>query len=199
MGWFGPSKDDVWRQLCEEIGADFIQGGFWKGNKVQARVGPWTITLDVYTESHGESSATYTRIRAPYVNPSGFRFSVYRRGLFSDLGKLLGLQDIEIGDPAFDEAFIVKGNKPDQVRELLASPQIRQLIQSQPKISLEVRDSEGWLGPQFPPDVDELQFRALGVLKDLDRLKSLFALFAALLDQLHRMGSAQDETPGVTL
>ena len=35
MGWFGPSNDQVWRQLSQEIGAEFIKGGFWKGNKVQ--------------------------------------------------------------------------------------------------------------------------------------------------------------------
>ena len=45
MGWFGPSKDEVWRQLSQEIGAEFVEGGFWKESKVQAHVGPWTITL----------------------------------------------------------------------------------------------------------------------------------------------------------
>ena len=35
MGWFGPSKDEVWRQLSQELGAEFVDGGFWKGNKVQ--------------------------------------------------------------------------------------------------------------------------------------------------------------------
>ena len=81
MGWFGPSKDEVWRQLSQEIGAEFVEGGFWKGNKVQAHLGPWTVTLDIYTESTGESSVTYTRMRAPYVNPEGFRFTIYRRVL----------------------------------------------------------------------------------------------------------------------
>ena len=55
MGWFGPSKDEVWRQLSQEIGAEYVEGGFWKGKKVQARVGPWTITLDTYTESSGSA------------------------------------------------------------------------------------------------------------------------------------------------
>jgi hypothetical protein len=43
MGWFGPSKDEVWQQLSEEIGAEFVEGGFWKGSKVQAHVGPWRL------------------------------------------------------------------------------------------------------------------------------------------------------------
>ena len=158
MGWFGPSKDEMWRQLSEEIGAEFVEGGFWKGNKVQAHVGPWTVTLDIYTESTGESSVTYTRMRAPYVNPEGFRFTIYRKNLFSDLGMLLGMQDIEIGEPEFDEAFIIKGNDESRVESLFSDSKIRQLVQAQPKIRLEVKDSEGWFGPKFPENVDELQF-----------------------------------------
>ena len=71
MGWFGPSKEEVWRQLSQEIGAEFVEGGFWKGSKVQAHVGAWTVTLDTYTESSGESHVTYTRMRAPLHQPRG--------------------------------------------------------------------------------------------------------------------------------
>jgi hypothetical protein len=200
MGWFGASKDEVWRQLSEEIGAEFVKGGFWKGgSKVQAHVGPWTVTLDTHTVSSGESSTTYTRMRAPFVNPEGFRFTIYRKGLFSELGKLLGLQDIEVGDFEFDEAFIIKGNDEDRVRALFTEPKIRQMIQDQPQIRLEVKDSEGWFGPRFPEDVDELHFQVVGVIKDVERLKALFDLFAAMLDQLCRIGSAYKQEPGVEL
>ena len=199
MGWFGPSKDEVWRELSQEIGAEFVEGGFWKGNKVQVHVEPWTITLDTYTVHTQHSHVTYTRMRAPYVNPEGFRFTIYRKGFFSDLGKLLGMQDIEVGDPDFDEAFIIKGNDEFKVVDLFANRQIRQLIQDQPTIRLDVKDSEGWFGPRFPEDADELHFQVVGVIKDLERLKGLFDLFAAVLDQLCRIGSAYKQEPGVTL
>jgi hypothetical protein len=200
MGWFGPSKDEVWRQLSQEIGAEFVAGGFWKGeNKVQAHVGPWTITLDTYTVHTQHSHVTYTRMRAPYVNPERFRFTIYRKGFLSDLGKLLGMQDIEVGDPDFDEAFIIKGTDEFKVRDLFANPKIRQMIQAQPKFRLDVKDSEGWFGPKFPADVDELHFQVVGVIKDLERLKALFDLFAAVLDELCRIGSAYKREPGITL
>ncbi len=102
MGWFGPGKDEVWRRLSQEIGAEFVEGGMWKGNKVQAHVGPWTVTLDTFTESSTDHSVHYTRMRAPYVNAEGFRFTIYCKGVFSTLGKFLGMQDIEVGDPEFD-------------------------------------------------------------------------------------------------
>src|SRR5262245_871079 len=114
MGWFGSSKDEVWRRLSQEIGAEFIEGGLWKGSKVQAHVGAWTVTLDIGA-SDEDGKTRVTRIRAPYVNPEGFRFTIYRYSVFAELGKLLGMQDIEIGDPQFDDAFIIKGNNENRV------------------------------------------------------------------------------------
>jgi hypothetical protein len=200
MGSFGPSKKEVWQQLSKEIGAEFIEGGFGKGSsKVQAHVGPWTITLDTYTDSSGESITTYTRIRAPYVNAEGFRFTIYRKSVLTNLGKLLGMQDIDVGDPQFDEAFVIKANNENGVRMLFSDPKIRQMIQNQPKIRMEVKDNEGWFGPKFPENVDELYFQEIGVIKDVERLKALFDLFAALLEQLCKIGSAYKQDAGITL
>jgi hypothetical protein len=73
---------------------------------------------------------------------------------------------------------------------LFSNPKIRQMIEDQPQIRLEVKDSEGWFGPRFPEDVNELRFQVVGVIQDVERLKSLFDLFTALLDRLCRIGSA---------
>jgi hypothetical protein len=85
------------------------------------------------------------------------------------------------------------------VRVLFSNPKIRQMIQVQPKIWLEVKDSEGWFGPKFPEDVCELRFQVVGVIKDVERLKALFDLFAAVLDQLCKIGSVYKQEPGVEL
>jgi|SRR5271165_2460701 len=193
------NKEEVWRQLCAEIGAEFVEGGFWKGSKVQAMVGPWTVTLDTYTVSAQYTQVTYTRMRAPYVNPEGFRFTIYRKGSFSEVGKMLGLQDIEVGDPVFDEAFIIQGNNEPRVQHLFADARLRALVAAQPTIKLDVKDSEGWFGPKFPDNVDELHFLVVGVIDQVERLKSLFDLFAAVLAQLCKIGSAYRQEPGVTL
>lgn len=196
---FGPSTEEIWRQLCTEIGAQYVEGGFWNGDKVQATHGPWTITLDTYTVSTGKSSTTYTRMRAPFVDPEGFRFTVYRKGIFSDIGKWFGMQDIEIGDEAFDRDFILKSSEESKLRELLGSPKIRDLISRQPDIYFAVKGDEGFFRSSFPEGVDELYFQVVGVIKDVERLKLLYTLFAETLDQLCRIGSASDEAPNVSL
>ena len=196
---FGPSTEEIWRQLCAEIGAQYVEGGFWKGDKVQATHGAWTITLDTYTVSNGKTSTTYTRMRAPFVDPESFRFTVYRKGIFSDIGKRFGMQDMEIGDEAFDRDFILKSNQESKLRELLGSSKIRELIGRQPEIYFAVKDDEGFFRSSFPEGVDELYFQVVGVIKDVERLKLLYELFAETLDQLCRIGSANANPPNVSL
>jgi len=198
-GMFGPSRKEVWQQLSREMGARFVEGGFAKADKVQVTHGEWTVTLDTYAVHTGKTTIVFTRMRAPYVNPDGFRFRVHRRGFFSDIGKALGMQDVEVGQPAFDEDFIIKGTDEGKLRQLFANPKIRALIDAQKDIDFSVKDDEGWFGATFPDGVDELVFQVGGVIKDIDRLKLLYELFAETLEELCRMGSAYRSDPHVQL
>ena len=196
---FGPDIRDIWHKLCQEIGADFVEGGAWQGDKVQATHGEWTITLDVYHVHTGKVPMAFTRLRAPYVNPDQFRFRVSKRGLFSGVGKLLGLQDVEVGYRDFDRDFIIKGNDKAKLKALFANERLRQLLSAQPDVYFEVQDDEGYFGPTYPPNTDSLVFVASGMIDDVARLKSLFDLFAVTLDQLCLIGSAYEGKPPITL
>ena len=103
---FGLNYNDVWAALAREINARHDAGGWWKHGKVVADVGAWQITLDKHVVSTGKSHVTFTRLRAPFVSHRGLRFLVYRRSVFSGLGKLLGMQDVEIGDLLTSRAWL---------------------------------------------------------------------------------------------
>jgi hypothetical protein len=197
--WFGPSKEEIWRQLTGEIEARYVPGGFWKGDKVEATHGDWTVTLDTFAVSTGKATIVFTRMRAPYVNPDGFRLNVYRKGIFTDIAKRFGMQDVEVGDAAFDQDFVIKGTDEAKLRDFFANPKIRDLLAAKPELQLTVKDDEGWFGPKFPEGVDELYYAVPGVIKDLEHLKRLYALFGEALDQLCRMGSAYKESPDVAI
>ena len=197
--WFGPSRHEIWRQVSAEINGRYTQRAFGRHDKIHATHGEWTVTLDTHVVPAGKAVIVYTRMRAPYVNRDGFRFTICRRGLFSEIAKWFGLQDIEIGDESFDKDFIIKGTNEAQVRTLLLNPRVRELIALQPDITFTVKDDEGWFGPHFPQGVDELQFTVIGVIKDVERLKLLFELFSETLDQLCRIGSAYEQAPDVTV
>jgi hypothetical protein len=198
---FGPSKNEIWKQFSDAIGGNFTEEDYWKAGKVEATHGNWLVTLDTYTVSTGKSSMTYTRIRAPYTNPDGFQFRIYRRGIFSNLGKLLGMQDVTVGYPAFDDEFIIQGNDEAKLRRLFANKKIRDLIDRQPDVQFSVQDNEQsfWGDRKFPVGVDELYFLAGGIIRDGERLKLLYDLFSETLDELCRIGSASETNPGVKL
>lgn len=196
---FGASKEEIWSQLSQELGADYQEGGFFKEGKVVLAHKQWEITLDTYTVHTGKSNITYTRMRAPYVNRDGFRFNIYRKNIFSGIGKLFGMKDIEVGDAFFDDEFIIQGEPEHLVSRLLSNVAVRQLIQSQPDIHFQVKDDDGWFKSKFPEGVDELYFEVVGVIKDKQLLKNLFDLFAVVLDELCRYGSAYETNPEVTV
>jgi len=53
--------------------------------------------------------------------PDGqLRLEMYPQTIVHSVGKLLGLQDIEIGRSSFDDAFIIQGNNPVLIREYLS-------------------------------------------------------------------------------
>ena len=197
MGWFGPSKDEVWRQLSEEIGAEFVEGGFWKGSKVQAHVGPWTVTLDTYTDRPATATSPTPGCVPPTSTPRASGSRSTARGSSATWASSWGCRTSRSATPSSTRRSSSRGTTRSRVRELFADPKVRPLIQAQPKIRLEVKDSEGWFGPKFPEDVDELHFQVVGVIKDVDRLKALFDLFAAVLDRLCRIGSAYEMSVGV--
>jgi len=199
MGLFGPSKKEIWQQLANEIQADYINNGFWSGDRVEAHVDNWIIILDTYTVSTGKSSITYTRMRAPFINFSNFYFKIYRAGFFSGLGKILGMEDINIGYEEFDEDFVIKSNNEEKIKQLFSDKTIRDLVEMQPQINLEIKDDEGYFFKHFPEGVDELYFEVTGVMKDIDRLKELYELFAEVLKELCSMGLASAENPEVVI
>jgi hypothetical protein len=196
---FGPSKDEIWSNLAAQIGGQFHDGGFFGRDRVTAQAGPWVLTLDTFSVSHGKHSTTYTRMRAPYVNADGLRFVIYNTGLFSDLGVALGMQDIQTGDADFDRAFVIKGQPEDKIRLLFADNTLKALLYAQPAVQFEVRDDEGWFRSEFPEKVDELYFRRVGVMKNLAELKALYDLFAYTLHRLCHIGSAYENDPGIRL
>jgi hypothetical protein len=189
---FGPTGDEIWRQLASEIDANYVEGDFWKRSQVQATHAGWLITLEEHGRYH------HTRMRAPFLNPGGFRFTVYRKAIFTELGKYLGMQDVEVGHPDFDRDFVIKGTDETKLRQIFANARIRELITAQPQIHFEVKDADGifernLFGEKPPEHFDLLEFEihSRPSIKEKEQLRLLFDLFAETLNELCRMGTAR--------
>ena len=197
---FGATKADIWTQVANDIGGEFIEGGWFGTDEVRYKSKQWELVLDTHTVSHGKSSTTYTRMRAPFVNKDGLYFKIYPEGILSKVGKYFGMQDIQIGDPLFDDNYIIKGNDEYKIKLLLLCNQIKSLLSEHYEFELEIRNNDdGLFSNAFPQGVEMLYFKCPVVIKDAQKLERVFDLFCVVLDRLVEIDSAYESNPNVTL
>ena len=183
---FGMVKDAVWGRLEKGLADKLSDPNLLKESRIELNINDWTITLDAYTFNGKESS----RIRAPFVNNDGFKFKIFRKGFFTSLMKIIGMQDIEVGHPEFDSEFIIQGNNPDKVIQLFSSDKLRQFLLKQPSIFIQIKEDEGWFSEKFPKGIDELYLEIKGNITNIEQLQALFAIFANTLDGACTLDSA---------
>ncbi|CAM2005631.1 hypothetical protein [Acanthopleuribacter pedis] len=196
---FGPSRAEIWSQIAEDIGGDFIDGGFWKRHQLHYDHEQWTILLDTFMVSTGKTTIPFTRMRAPFLNKDQFTFKITQEGFMGSVSKFFGAQDIEIGDDFFDNQFIIQSNDRFKIKRLLNDQPLKTLIQNQPNIFLELREDQGNFRNRFPEGVNELYFQCRGIIKDKQVLKDLFDIFSIILSRLVQIDSAYEDDPNIVI
>jgi hypothetical protein len=87
--------------------------------KAQGRRGRHQQLADVSMNYHHDGAWT-TEFEVRYPQPLGLGIKLLpQRGFWASVGEFFGTQDIEVGHPAFDATFKVKGQPEDRVAELL--------------------------------------------------------------------------------
>lgn len=185
---------EAWEGLARERGGELVPGRRGKGPRVRFPGEPWDLTLDTFTVSTGNSSATYTRVFALVQSRDDFHFRIYRRTLLSGLAKKLGAQDIHTGHVVLDRDYMVKGNSESKVVSLLMDARISGILETQKAGALELRRLRGRRARKFPPDTAELRYIRTGVVKERASLVAMLDLVAATADQLLRIGLVSAET-----
>jgi hypothetical protein len=193
-------RRSTWRVLAAQIGGEYIGRRHQRPDTVQLRHLDSIITLDAMDGSRG------TQMRAPFVNPSDFKFVIYDEGLLGLLGKkLVRLQDLDIGHPDIDRRFMVQSSRPEAVRDLFRNERVRDRVWRHvldggsfvPSLTWKVRfgisEDDGMLGGAYPPEVDVVQFETVSQITSVDRLVGLFELFKVILDHVTVPTGGEDE------
>jgi hypothetical protein len=131
----------TWAKVAGELGGTFhLASGFWrpKNERIEAVVAGVPIVLDIFVVSTGKSSHPYTRARAPWARAPGPKLRVYRQGLFSSLGKAIGMQDVALGElAAFDAEFMVKADNEAVARAVWSRPAMERMLTTFSRARLE--------------------------------------------------------------
>ena len=205
MGFLGmKSRDEVWDEVAAATGGVVIgRGDFWNGGpRVEAPVegGPWTVALDIYVVPIMMGKVmvpmSFSRACALFLARGGLRLSVSRANPFTGVGKLFGMQDLEVGDAAFDRAFVIKGSDAEQTLRLLSGEPgatLRQMLTGLPDTSFGVADDGRAANKESEvPEGTDVVYAVRSTTGGAE-LVAMYGLVAETLRGLYRIGSASNE------
>lgn len=187
------SRREAWQAVADRVDGEFVAGKRSSGDQVHVDHGPWSVRLDTYTVSTGQTSVTYTRVRSFYVARDDFTLRISRRHVGTWLAGLFGAYPATVGDADMDEKYIVKSSNEARTRSFLMDTRLRELVKVQPSLRLEVRRLSRGQRKEMGEGVRAVAVQTTGVVKDPERLENYIRLVAQALDQLVRVGAAAEE------
>jgi len=114
---------ETWRRVGAELGLQATVGKGLSRPVLSGTIAGLPLKVDTYTQRSGKNNTTYTRYRVGFP-PLGMGLQLKREGMFSGFTKMLGFEDVAVGDATFDDAFNVKTNSREELRKLL-TPSVR--------------------------------------------------------------------------
>ena len=112
------------RRLGLELRSQAAKLGFEPPPTVAGRHRDRAVRFFNYTTGSGKSSTTWSAVAASVGGAGDFSLELFPENFLTRIATALGLQDIRVGDPAFDQAFIVRSNDPAYAAAALL-PEIR--------------------------------------------------------------------------
>ena len=164
-------NETYWR-VAEHYGGTLYEAGLFARPKIQFEHADAEVTIDIYTTG-GERPVYYTQAHFRGIHPTT-RCEVYPEGMWSRIGKLIGMADIDIGSPDFDERYVIKGDEPAQISTLL-SPAVQNQID-------ELRQLLGNNNIYVSFNPSKLLIKKLSYIRDYHTLLKFTKLATALYD-----------------
>jgi|GEM_PF-2639017 len=97
----------------------------------------------MYTKGKGKKKKTYTAFIFRLENRVIDSLHLYKEGFWAKVGKTFGRQDIQFGDEAFDNAYIVRSDDERFAEEVFDRPMRQLLLHNLPRLRGEFKMQYG--------------------------------------------------------
>ncbi|WP_052123278.1 hypothetical protein [Flavobacterium beibuense] len=190
-------KPEQWNEFAQYINGEYIKNNAWHSAKTIKKYKHHKVIFDNHiayqTVNNTTTTQIYTRVTVPINTNYEFNFEVYRKSLLSSIGKLFGMQEIEIGNTKFDRDFIIKSNNGFKIKQLLNNQEIRHSIEQLKGVYITTSKKEGIWGKKLPEGKTELTLYTYDDITDFEMLKAFYDLLTILLDKLENMDYIKSE------
>ena len=186
FGW-----EYVWRDFADSKGGKVISDSSKDGDPIISMQIPVEgtnayVVIAPYSLK-GKSKGSGTSASLQFAPREHFVFRIRTEKGVDQIGKALGMQDIQLGDSDFDHKFLIQGTDLGKVRNLFADMKLRDLILENNVSDLRLVDS----GEDLPVEHRVAPGRHAVVYSHdtaVDKFEQLESLFGILTSVVHRLG-----------
>ncbi len=176
----GNTEDEIWQQVTTDLAGDewiYEYPPILKQGKRE-------VLVDIDFDPGGGFEGGYesTLISAVLHGvKDDFSFAIHHEGFLDEIGKFLGMQDIETGYIEFDEKVIVKSNNEEKVKQLFADSEVRSVFESLTDFSFGITSHH--ISHSNEKEY-KLEFSSDLAIVDPIELRKIYHAFVVVLDQL---------------
>jgi hypothetical protein len=109
-------------RVAERTGGTFVEGGWFSTDSLELKVAGYPARVEFYGGS--KNSSPYSRVVVSLGRASPGYLHILEHGFGQSFLQMFGAQDLEIGDPDFDRAYVIKAT-PAVLATRLFNPQRR--------------------------------------------------------------------------
>ncbi|WP_242916182.1 hypothetical protein [Pontibacter liquoris] len=172
----GATEAEIWQQVAADMAA---QKGIIRYTAMLHQGGYHTLfDLDIDLGGGFESGISTTTFKAAVPARVPLRFHLQEQDFLHEIGKALGMEDVKLGYPDFDDAFMIRTNQPDTLKKLFADEKTRHILlrHTSASLKLEAEDEAS--------ETAILQFRKDEPIGDAASLQDIYHVLVHILAQI---------------
>lgn len=178
FGW-----EYVWRDFADAFGGEVITDGKAQDATILSLNVPATdktSTITITPTSAGTTAVVH------YEPAGSFMFSLRTEKFIHQFGKVLGLQDLQVGDKLFDNKFLIQSNDEAVLKFVFADPNLRQLILDEEISELRMyADSHAFDARWVVPAGQHVLIYSRTTLMDkFEQLEATYKILQAIVERL---------------
>lgn len=155
--------NETYHRLARRFGGQAQTAGWFETPNAVFTVDGVAVRVDIFNTG-SKHSRYYTQVHLEWPD-AHMRLEVFPDGIWSRMGRLIGMQDIEIGSPEFDRDYVIRCSDIDAVRTFLSGP-----------VQYQINLLRGLLGNgdiYISLGIGELLVKKAGLIREFEQLQTL--------------------------
>lgn len=133
-------QNESWEELATQLGLTFTPGSFTRRSSLSGEYRGRDVRIYTVRRGTSDNRRSYTAISLGIKNPARYALSLSGQGLFTEIAKSFGMQDIQINDKEFDNRFIIKSQPESFAIELFKQGSLRRHLLQARSINIRINE-----------------------------------------------------------